>query len=270
MSNAIARRSALRMLGAGAAALCPICLSLGARANEKAAAAPAHGAAGPAHWEYEGEAGPANWGKLSADFKVCELGLEQTPIDLTSAVRAELGGVEPAFQEMPLAILNNGHTIQVNCAPGSGTRIGGEQFDLLQFHFHHPSEHLLSGKAFDLELHFVHKSAAGQLAVLGVFFQPGSENYALQPVWAAMPAEAGPEKGVGTPIRPAELLPLGRGYFRYQGSLTTPPCSEGVLWTVFKDPIEISEAQVRQFAALFANNARPVQRLHRRFLLESL
>ncbi len=227
-------------------------------------------ASGSAHWGYEGEAGPEHWGGLSADFKVCELGVEQTPIDIRGATRAELTGVAPSFQPMPLKILNNGHTIQANCAPGSRTVINGQPFDLLQFHFHHPSEHLLSGKAFDLELHFVHRSEKGQLAVLGIFITPGAENAALAPIWAAMPKEAGEEQAMGTTITPADLLPADRGFFRYQGSLTTPPCSEGVLWTVFKSPIEASPAQIRQFAELFPVNARPAMPLNQRFLLESL
>jgi carbonic anhydrase len=262
MRKEISRRHALRQFGLGGV-VCPVCLALGAKVG---LAESGHGA----HWGYEGDVGPEHWGELQPDFKVCELGFEQTPIDLKGAVKAEVAGIQPLFQPMPLTILNNGHTIQANCAPGSKTLIGAEPFELLQFHFHHPSEHLLSGKPFDLELHFVHKSAAGQLAVLGVFIRPGAENAALAPIWAAMPAEAGEPQEIGTTIRPADLLPATRGFFRYQGSLTTPPCSEGVLWTVFKEPIEASDAQIRQFAGLFPVNARTAQPINRRFLLESL
>ena len=257
------RRQALRAFaGAATVIACPICRAL---AEEKKLET--HGGA---HWTYDGEAGPESWGDLSADFKVCSLGMEQTPIDLKSTIMAETGLVEASFQQMPLTILNNGHTIQVNCAPGSRTLISGQTYDLLQFHFHHPSEHLLSGRAFDLELHFVHKSAAGRLAVLGVFIRAGKENAALAPIWAAMPREAGEPLPTGTNIEPAALLPVDRKYFRYKGSLTTPPCSEGVLWTVFKEPIEASVDQIRQFAELFPVNARPVQSLNSRFLLESI
>lgn len=258
----LSRRKLLTHALAGIA--CPICAGLVGQSLAKAESG--HGP----HWTYEGEGGPEHWGDLSADFKVCELGVQQTPIDIRGGTRAELASVSPSFSPMPLKILNNGHTIQANCEPGSRTVINGETFDLLQFHFHHPSEHLLAGKAFDLELHFVHKSKAGQLAVLGVFIQPGAENAALQPIWAAMPKEAGDEQAIGSTITPADLLPADRGFFRYQGSLTTPPCSEGVLWTVFKQPIEASPAQIRQFAELFPVNARPVMPLNQRFLLESL
>ncbi|MGE5146018.1 MAG: carbonic anhydrase [Candidatus Eiseniibacteriota bacterium] len=269
MTLAISRRKALGLVAAGAVSACPICAAVASELAHGAADG-AKAAAGHApHWSYDGEGAPGKWGQLQADFRACDLGMEQSPIDLRNAVRAEVGAVEPSFRDMPLVVLNNGHTIQVNCAAGSQTLINGTRYDLLQFHFHHPSEHLLSGKAFDMELHFVHRNEAGRLAVLGVFIQPGATNYALEPIWTAMPSEAGPAREAGTTIRPAALLPTARGYFRYAGSLTTPPCSEGVLWTVFKDPIEASPDQVRRFAALFPVNARPAQSAARRYLLET-
>jgi carbonic anhydrase len=262
--TALARREVLKGL-AITGALCPVCTALGV--GPALAQNAAHGGA---HWGYEGAGGPENWGQLSPEFRVCALGFEQTPIDITAGIRSQLVGIAPMFQAMPLKLLNNGHTIQVNCAPGSASYIDGQRFDLLQFHFHHPSEHLLDGKAFDLELHFVHRSQAGQLAVLGVFIASGAENAALAPIWAAMPKAETPEADTGATIAPAALLPAERGFFRYQGSLTTPPCSEGVLWSVFRQPIEASSAQIAQFASLFPLNARPVQPRHRRYLLESL
>jgi carbonic anhydrase len=258
---AAARFSRRHFLAAGLA--CPVCAGLLAQRQ-----AAADSGAKP-HWTYEGAEGPEHWGELSADFKTCTLGLEQTPIDIKGGTHAELPAVAPSFKAMKLKILNNGHTIQVNCEKGSSTTINGEAFELLQFHFHHPSEHLLSGKAFDLELHFVHKSKAGRLAVLGVFIQPGAENAALKPIWAAMPPQASEEQAVEATIAPADLLPAEHGFFRYEGSLTTPPCSEGVLWTVFKQPITASTDQITQFAKLFPVNARPAQPLNQRFLLES-
>lgn len=277
---ALPRRRVLQMLGAAAA--CPVCAGLAGRAfaTDIDMKAPAHGAMPPAaapaghggapHWEYEGAAGPEHWGALSPDFQVCGTGREQSPIDLRWPIPAPTGHIETAFRDMPLRIVNNGHTIQVNCEPGSQSRIDGVVYDLLQFHFHHPSEHLLAGKRFDMECHFVHKSAAGGLAVLGVFIQPGAENAALKPVFDAMPAQAGPEQAVAMSIRPEALLPADRHYFRYAGSLTTPPCSEGIVWSVYRQPIEASAAQIRKFAQAFAGNARPVQPQHRRYLLEAL
>jgi len=264
------RRSALLSLGAGVAAGCAVCSSpiraMAAAAGDGHAAASAR----PPHWSHEDEAGPARWGELAPDFKACQLGVEQTPIDLRTPITAELGkAVDVAYQSRRFRILNNGHTIQVNVEPGSHCVIGGEQYELLQYHFHHPSEHLLAGKGFDLECHFVHRAASGKLAVLGVFVTPGADNATLKPIFDAMPTEESRERYVATPLNPADLLPRGNGFFRYMGSLTTPPCSEGPTWTVFKNAIEASPAQIRQFAALFPNNARPVQELHRRFLLQS-
>jgi len=266
------RRGFLRLAISGSAFGCTLCMSARRAFSADTAHGPAasSGAAAPAHWGYGGASGPEHWGELSPDFKVCQLGLEQTPIDLTGAIPADMNGkVEIDYRALPLRILNNGHTIQVNADPGSACVIGGTRYDLLQFHFHHPSEHLLAGKPFELECHFVHRSSGGDLAVIGVFVKPGARNAALQPVWDAMPTSEAPERKAGTSIDPAALLPKATGYFRYMGSPTTPPCSEGLTWTVFKEPIEASPEQIRQFASLFPVNARPVQSRNRRFLIES-
>ena len=245
---------------------CACCLT----ARYAGASEPAH-SAGPAapHWSYAGNTGAEHWGELQPDFKVCQLGLEQTPIDLTSAMKGEAAAVALDYKPLALRIVNNGHTIQVNADAGSTCTIGVAKFDLLQFHFHHPSEHLLAGKPFDLECHFVHKSSAGDLAVVGVFVRPGAKNTALQSIFDAMPKSEGPELRAAGSIDPAGLLPKSNSYFRYMGSLTTPPCSEGLTWTVFREPIEASADQIKQFAQLFPNNARPVQSRNRRFLIES-
>jgi carbonic anhydrase len=265
-SDGVGRRRALRLLGIGAA-LCPICVGSApalAAAEKKGAAAAAH-----PHWGYSGAGAPEHWGQLAPENRVCGLGMEQTPIDLKSSIPADVAPVQPVFQEMPVKIVNNGHTVQVNCPPGSFTAIGGQRYDLVQFHFHHPSEHLLDGQSFPLECHFVHRSAGGALAVLGVFVRRGASNGALQPIFESMPDQEGPERAVGATIRPGDLLPKDRRFFRYQGSLTTPPCLEGLTWTVFRDAIEAADGQVQRFARLFPNNARPVQPLNGRYLLES-
>jgi carbonic anhydrase len=224
----------------------------------------------PPHWTYEGETGAAHWGGLTPAFKTCQLGLQQSPIDLVNGVTAELrNDLAVAYRPIPLRIINNGHTIQINADTGCSSTITGTHYELIQFHFHHPSEHLLSGRSFDLECHFVHRSAAGDFAVLGAFIRPGTPNGALQPIWNAMPRQEGPERNAGQSIDPASLLPTAREHYRYMGSLTTPPCSEGITWTMFREPIEASPDQIRQFAALFANNARPTQRMNRRFLLQT-
>jgi|HubBroStandDraft_6_1064221.scaffolds.fasta_scaffold24299_2 carbonic anhydrase len=263
------RRAFLRMASLGSTIGCACCLSAFraiAAETAHAATAPAH----PPHWSYEGTTGPAHWGELSPDFKVCQLGMEQTPIDLSGSLKGELAGrLDINYKPLPLRIVNNGHTIQVNAEPGSTCTIGNTRYELLQFHFHHPSEHLLSGKPFDLEGHFVHRASTGDFAVLGVFIKPGARNAALQPIWDAMPQTEAPERNAGGSFDASALLPKESGYFRYMGSLTTPPCSEGLTWTVFREPIEASPEQIRQFASLFPNNARPVQGRNRRFLIEA-
>ena len=251
------RRGFLRMGALGVMSACACCAGVAAGAAET----------GP-HWTYEGGEGPDHWGELKPEFKSCQIGLEQTPIDLKGGVKAQLGQpVKIDFKPMPLAIVNNGHTIQVNAAPGSSTVIEGVKYELLQFHFHHPSEHLLSGKAFEMEVHFVHKSAEGALAVLGVFIKLGAANPAIGQIFAAMPATTGEATGKGN-VDPRQMLPKGKGYFRYFGSLTTPPCSEGLVWTVYKDPITASKEQIESFAKLFEMNARPVQKQNHRYLLD--
>jgi carbonic anhydrase len=261
--SGVARRQALGYLAAGLG--CATCAALFRPSSAAAAAAQGE----PPHWGYEGAIGPDRWGSLSNQYGLCSSGIEQTPIDLANGMAAQIGGLTPRFGSTAVTILNNGHTIQVNCDPGSATNIRGTDFSLLQFHFHHPSEHTIAGRRYELEVHFVHRSAAGKLAVLGVMFVPGAAHPVLQTVWDVMPAQERPAAPTGRTINMAAFLPAERSYFRYQGSLTTPPCSEDVLWTVFKNSISCSTAQIAQFSRLFANNARPLQPLNRRFLLES-
>lgn len=207
---------------------------------------------------------------MSASNRVCSLGFQQSPIDLRDATPADLGQIQPTYNPTTLRVVNTGHTIQCNTDPGSSMTLDGEVFRLLQFHFHHPSEHAMDGRRFDMEAHFVHINETGMLAVLGVFIEPGGENGLLAPVWNHLPKTAGPERKVASvSIEPASLLPPDRRYFRYLGSLTTPPCSEKVIWSVFSQPVQASTAQIRQFAGLFGMNARPLQDLHRRLLLKS-
>ena len=256
------RRAVLRCLLGGAAVVCPICRPA-VRAAESIAAQ-------PPHWGYEGEDAPASWGELDPGYRTCGVGAQQSPIDLRDAVKAQLAPLRVSYRRMPLRILNNGHTIQVNAAPGSGLGVDGTRFELLQFHFHHPSEHLVSGRRFEMEAHFVHRSAAGDLAVIGVLIRKGQASAALAPVFQAMPITETPEQSIGgVMVDPAAILPAARGYFRYHGSLTTPPCSEGLHWIVLKTPIEVSAAQLARFGRTFPSNARPVQPRHRRFVLES-
>ncbi len=221
-------------------------------------------------WGYTGAGSPEHWGTLSPEYQVCQAGTQQSPIDLEGAIDASLSDIQIEYGEIPLKILNNGHTIQVNTEPGNTLILDGTPFELIQFHFHHPSEHTVTGEPYPMEVHFVHQSESGELAVLGIFLKEGQENAALKPIWDAMPSQVQPETQIsGSTVEIASILPANRSVYRYFGSLTTPPCSEIVRWVVFEEPIEVSSAQIEQFVEIFPLNARPVQPLNRRFLLMS-
>lgn len=221
-------------------------------------------------WGYVGEGSPEQWGELSSAYAACRTGSQQSPVDLQGAIGADLGTVEISYQPIPLSILNTGRTIQVNAPAGNSINLDGENFDLLQFHFHDPSEHTVEGRSYPMELHFVHANAKGELAVLGVFLEEGEENISLDPVWKAMPIQKTEAQTIsGSQVDITKLLSNDRSVFRYFGSLTTPPCSEIVKWVVFQEPIQISAAQVAKFKEIFPFNARPVQPLERRFILQS-
>jgi carbonic anhydrase len=255
MLGSLTRRSAMRFIGMGTAL---VALS---------GTGPARAASG-APWSYEGADGPQNWGKLDQGYAACSAGQQQSPINLQDSQTTQLGGVQVFWRPVPLEVTNNGHTIQVNCAPGSFIVLEGRRFNLLQFHFHHPSEHTLVGQSYPLEVHFVHQAAEGDLAVLGVMFTAGAASSELKPIWDNAPP-VGQTNKPGLFIDIAAMLPAQRQYFRYAGSLTTPPCSETVSWAVFASPVQASQQQIDTFAKVFPNNARPVQPLHRRFILGS-
>jgi carbonic anhydrase len=165
-------------------------------------------------------------------------------------------------------VVNNGHTIEVEVAGAGGAKLDGVDYTLKQFHFHHPSEHTVDGKSFPLELHLVNQAADGRLAVISVLFLEGTANPALDSIWATAPAKEG-KAAVAFSIDPAKFMPASSGAFRYEGSLTTPPCSETVTWTVMAQPQTVSASQIAAFATLFPYNARPIQPLNRRYVLKT-
>ena len=264
-------------IAAVAAALSLAALSYSAEATEPnaghviaSAEAPemTHGSDHSPHWTYSGEGGPEVWGDLSGEFRTCKKGQLQSPIDLSGGVGAAGTPIEFDYHLSPLEILNNGHTVQVNYAPGSGIMVEGKRFELLQFHFHSPSEHFVDGKQASMELHLVHKSAEGELAVVAVLFDNGSENLALREIWQEMPRHVSePNPHAGVLINARDLLPEGAQYYRYMGSLTTPPCTEGVNWFVMADPVPASIGQVLEFSGAVGPNARPVQLSNHRLVL---
>ena len=217
--------------------------------------------AGP-HWDYEGEMGPENWGK---EFPTCAKGKSQSPLDIKGPFEKVKMSIAPDYKNGQLKVLNNGHTIQVNVEPGSKVRIDGKPYDLLQFHFHKPSEELIDGKPAAMVIHFVHKNAEGQLAVIGVLLKEGNENPGIKTIWSNLPATAGaeviPDKVM---FNPANLLPPEFDFYTYEGSLTTPPCTEKVKFFIMKSQVNIARDQVGAFP--FKKNARPVQPLNGRVI----
>ena len=248
------RRHVLKALAG--LALCPLCTATGF-------AAEAH------HWSYEGATGPQHWGDVDAASKVCSLGSQQSPVDIRGTVKSQLPPLKISWRKNADTIVNNGHTIQLNFAPGSTLNLDNDSYTLLQVHFHRPSEHLIGGKNFPMEAHFVHRNAAGNLAVIGVLMAAGKANAAFGKIVAAMPAHDGPAVKADAAINPSMLLPAKQGYYRYAGSLTTPPCSEVVNWLLLRESIQVAQADVDAFAKLYPMNARPVQKDNRRFVLSS-
>lgn len=226
-------------------------------------------AASVSHWGYSGHEGPENWGHLEPAYQVCGKGKRQSPIDLTSPIHANIGTIELAYKSEPLKIVNNGHTIQCNYARGSTFSLRGLTYELKQFHFHIPSEHKIDRKRYAMELHLVHKNAVG-VAVIGVLLQEGKANATIEKIWSNMPMAAGAERAVpNVTINAQNLVPAHKGYFEYAGSLTTPPCTENIRWIVLATPLEISRMQIEKFHRAYAMNARPLQSLNQRLLLEN-
>jgi carbonic anhydrase len=221
------------------------------------------------HWSYSGDTGPENWGKL-AGCELCSSGKNQSPINIQDTVKAELKAISFNYNTNPVKILNNGHTVQVNIAPGSTIEVENTTFELKQFHFHTPSENTIKGKSFPLEAHFVHADAKVNLAVLAVMFDNGSTNPALEKFWNHMPMKKDDNSDLTKEqFMLMDLMPKDKSYYRFNGSLTTPPCTEGVRWFVFKSSITASQAQVKKFLDVLGHpNNRPIQPVNARIILE--
>ena len=246
------------------------------------------------HWTYTGETGAEHWGSLAKEYSLCGSGRVQSPIDIDGSVSANSFDLNFSYQDVPLQILNNGHTIQINYSTeshdedsnvyingekhalpsaiqyNSGLSISGEYYKLLHVNFHSPSEHHVDGKPYAMEAHFVHMNSQGQHAVVGVTMKRGSTNRFLDQLWSHMPTtKSGPNTISGVSVNAHDLLPHRKSYYHYRGSLTTPPCSEGVRWFVLKESIEVSDAQVERFLSVIGHNARPVQPINHRPLIRT-
>ncbi|HWF07343.1 MAG TPA: carbonic anhydrase family protein [Bryobacteraceae bacterium] len=229
---------------------CPLCL---------AAATP--------EWNY-GDAGPERWPSLDPAFKACGAGDQQSPVDLGDGIRAQLPKIQIDWKKTPLTLMNNGHTIQASVPRGSAVRIGTVSGSLAQFHFHAPSEHAIDGKREAMEVHFVHNEQHDRIIVLAAMLKAGGANAAFSQIMRLAPPRPGAEAAIPDPLDPMELLPAARqSAWRYEGSLTTPPCSQVVDWIIFDQPLSAAEADIDRFTNIFPMNARPLQPIERRYIL---
>ncbi len=222
-------------------------------------------AAGGPQWQSSGEYGPEQWGRMRPEYALCDRGRRQSPIDIVTTQHRSQPELQFQYRAAPLRIVNDGHTVRVRFGNGSRLLIGRESHTLQQFHFHTPGGDRVQGEEFPMAMHFLHKSASGRLVSLVVLFRLGAENPALAALLPKMPPRGQAEQVLAdTQVSPAQLLPAARDYYAYEGSLTAPPCTEGVLWIVMKEPLELSAAQLARLGQLFPSNARPVQPLHSR------
>jgi len=221
------------------------------------------------HWDYQGGTGPEAWGGLKPEFSLCKTGQRQSPIDIRGGLAVDLEPVTFDYHASKFAVLDNGHTVQVELAKGNSIEVGGKRFELQQFHFHRPSEERIDGRQFDMSLHLVHKDEQGRLAVVALLFDQGPAHPVLQQVWSNLPLERGDANAARMPLELSALLPGDRRYYTYMGSLTTPPCSEGVQWIVMRHPVTLSPEQIEVFARIYPMNARPLQSASGRRILQS-
>jgi len=238
-------------------------------AAKPAPAKPAAKAHRAAHWSYDGEGGPQAWHQLKPEFDKCGSGTRQSPIDIRDGIRVDMDPVQFSYRTSAFRVIDNGHTVQVNVAAGNFIEVMGRRFELQQFHFHRPSEERIDGRQFDMVAHLVHKDLEGRLAVVAVLLERGGAHALVQAVWNNLPLEKGEELPARASIDLGHLLPKDPRYFTYMGSLTTPPCSEGVLWMVMQQPVTVSAEQIDVFARLYPMNARPLQQASGRLIKQS-
>jgi carbonic anhydrase len=222
------------------------------------------------HWDYGPTHGPTHWAEIDPEFRTCSVGHRQSPIDIQHAMKADLPPIVFDYKPSLLRIVDNGHTIVVNYAPGSYIVVGDQRYQLKQFHFHRPSEEKVHGKGFAMSAHLVHDNGSGKLVVVAILLQTGEDNALIRELWKELPKEKNRETVLdNVQIDISRILPLERRYYTFVGSLTTPPCSEDVTWIVLKHPTTISPTEVEQFSHLYPNDARSTQPLYGRTVLES-
>ncbi|HJV01875.1 MAG TPA: carbonic anhydrase family protein [Burkholderiaceae bacterium] len=244
-----------------------------AKAKKAAAAAAAAVAAAPKvysnHWSYEGESGPVNWGRINPEWAKCSTGNRQSPIDIRDGMKVDLEQITFDYKPSSFNVTDNGHTVQVMVSGGNFITVANRMYELIQFHFHRPSEERINGKGYEMVVHLVHKDAEGHLAVLALLLERGKPQPTIQTVWNNLPLEKFETMAPSIVLDPMDLIPARRDYYTFMGSLTTPPCTEGVLWLVMKEPVQASPAQMALFSRLYPLNARPVQPSSGRIVKES-
>ena len=246
-----------------------------AKAKKAAALAAQNAAATPPpvirsnHWSYEGETGPANWGRINPGWTKCGSGTRQSPIDLRDGMKVDLDQIGFDYKPSSFNVIDNGHTVQVTLGAGNYITVQNRMYELVQFHFHRPSEERINGKGFEMVVHLVHKDVEGKFAVVSLLLERGKPQNTIQTVWNNLPLEKHELVAPAILLDPGEMLPQRREYFTYMGSLTEPPCSEGVLWLVIKEPVQASAAQMALFSRLYPLNARPIQPTSGRIIKES-
>jgi carbonic anhydrase len=246
--------------------------SSGASAPAKAKA-PAKAASKPAGpWDYAGDASPQHWAELAPENRLCGLGTRQSPIDIRDTIKVDLEKIQFDYRASGFAVADTGHTIEVKVASGNTLQVMGRSFELKSFHFHRPSEERVMGRQYDMVMHLVHKDPDGNTAIVAVLIERGPDNKpqaAVQQVWNNLPLERSMPQTAADQLDPMQLLPTDRRYFTFMGSLTTPPCSENVLWIVLKQPVQLTSNQIGIFARLYPMNARPLQSASGRMIKES-
>lgn len=217
-------------------------------------------------WNYD-SVGPSKWGNLSPAYNLCATGDQQSPVDLRNGITARVAPVRLDWKSGKFTVQNNSHSIEAKVPSGSSVTIGSERFDLTQFHFHSPSEHAVAAKRSAMEVHFVHVHQDGRIAVLGAFLEAGGHNEAFSAVMKVAPAKAGGEAPTESVVDPRQMVPGSLDSWRYEGSLTTPPCSQNVSWIIFTRTVSVAQSDIDTFRKIFPVNARPLQQVNRRYLL---
>ncbi len=220
-----------------------------------------------AHWEYLGVENPSHWGMLSKEYKKCEIGNRQSPINITMTHHGDhQQKLEFHYQTSQLHEMNNGHTIQVSHVSGCRVDPNDHKYKLRQFHFHAPSEHHIEGKAFPMEMHLVHQDATGHVLVIAVMMATDAPQPVLDKLWSWLPEQMGQEVSIPLEVKLTDILPTNTSHYAYSGSLTTPPCTEGVQWIVLKEPMHVTQQDFDQFVHIIGQNARPIQPLGNRHI----